>query len=136
MWDWLATRYSFGALWAAWGAVFLGYVGFSLLERVIPAKRNPRGAEFGADIRANLIFVILNPLAVFLGVWLSQPVASAVGHGVLHFDLTKLSFGPVSSFFLAFIPMFVFDFFYYWFHRFQHMWSWLWQEHRLHHSES
>ena len=30
--------------------------------------------------------------------------------------------------------MFVFDFFYYWLHRFQHKLPVLWQEHLLHHS--
>jgi len=136
MWDWLQARYSFEALWTAWGAVFIGYAGFYILEHIIPAKRNPRRAELGADILANLIFVVLNPLAVFLGISLAQPIAAALGGPRFHLNLPTFAAGPVSSFFLAFLPMFVFDFFYYWFHRFQHRWLWLWQEHRLHHSES
>ena len=30
---------------------------------------------------------------------------------------------------------FVYDFFYYWFHRLQHRWPFLWAQHKLHHSE-
>lgn len=30
---------------------------------------------------------------------------------------------------------FILDFFYYWFHRFQHEWPWFWSMHKIHHSE-
>jgi hypothetical protein len=46
-----------------------------------------------------------------------------------------LATGPVTAFLLAFVPILVFDFFYYWFHRLQHQWDWLWEIHQLHHSE-
>ncbi|HEX5846775.1 MAG TPA: sterol desaturase family protein, partial [Rhodoplanes sp.] len=36
---------------------------------------------------------------------------------------------------LAFLLLLTFDFFYYWFHRAQHEWPWLWQVHKLHHSD-
>lgn len=34
-----------------------------------------------------------------------------------------------------FVPLLVYDFFYYWFHRLQHANSWLWQQHKLHHTD-
>ncbi len=38
---------------------------------------------------------------------------------------------------LAYIFCFilVFDFFYYWLHRLQHKWPWLWAQHKMHHSD-
>ena len=88
-----------------------------------------------ADIRANLTFVVLNPLALFAGAAVAAPVASYLGGPQLRVDLARLANGPLIAFVLAFVPLFVFDFFYYWFHRFQHRWTWLWDVHRLHHSE-
>jgi sterol desaturase/sphingolipid hydroxylase (fatty acid hydroxylase superfamily) len=38
-------------------------------------------------------------------------------------------------FLFAFVPLFVFDFFYYWFHRLQHTNRWLWEQHKLHHTD-
>jgi len=62
MWHWLQANYSLAALWSAWGAVVLGYVGFFFLERLLPAYRNPKLA---ADVRANLVFFFLNPISLF-----------------------------------------------------------------------
>ena len=135
MWDWLQANYSLEALWSAWGAVVLGYVGFHFMERLLPAYRNPRVQELAADVRANLVFVFLNPVALLLGGFLSGEIARQLGGPRLRVDLTLIGTDPASRFVLAFIPFLVFDFFYYWFHRFQHAWPWLWQVHRLHHSE-
>jgi sterol desaturase/sphingolipid hydroxylase (fatty acid hydroxylase superfamily) len=136
MLEWLQAQYSLAALWAAWGAVVAGYIGFLALERIAPAQRNPDGREFAADVRANLVFFLLNPVALFLGGWLSSPVAAYLGGPQLRLDLATFGSGPLSAFLLAFLPFFVFDFFYYWFHRLQHQWPWLWDVHRLHHSEN
>jgi sterol desaturase/sphingolipid hydroxylase (fatty acid hydroxylase superfamily) len=35
----------------------------------------------------------------------------------------------------AFVPLLVSDFFYYWFHRLQHANRWLWEQHKLHHTD-
>jgi len=135
MLEWLRLQYTAEALWAAWGAVVLGYAVFFLFERIIPANRNPRMPELAADLRANFAFFLLNPLALFMGGSLSGIVAPYLGGPHFHIDLGRLGSGATARFFLAFVPLLVFDFFYYWFHRFQHAWAWLWQEHRLHHSE-
>jgi sterol desaturase/sphingolipid hydroxylase (fatty acid hydroxylase superfamily) len=136
MLDWLNEQYSVQALWSAWGAVFLGYAGFIVLERFLPAQRHPGGQAFLADVRANIAFVLLNPVAVFVGALLSRPVANVLGGPLFRVDLNGFAAGSFSKFLLAFVPFLVFDFFYYWFHRFQHAWPWLWQVHRLHHSEA
>ena len=135
MWKWLEAQYSLEALSSAWGAVVLGYAGFLVLERLVPAQRNPGVREFAADVRANLVYFLLNPVALFLGGWLSSPAARYLGGPQFRINLAAFGPGPVGGFLLAFVPIFVFDLFYYWFHRFQHEWPWLWEVHRLHHSE-
>jgi len=136
MWEWFNAHYSVEALWSKWGAVVVGYAGFLVLERLIPAQRHPGRQEFSTDLRANLVFFLLNPLALSLGAWSSCPVAVLLGGPLVRLDLTRFGSQPVYAFLLAFLPFFVFDFFYYWFHRLQHVSPWLWQVHRLHHSEA
>ena len=59
---------------------------------------------------------------------------------LLHFDLSGWihSSNPLirlpSLILLPFVPYFIFDFFYYWFHRFQHTYPWMWRFHAVHHS--
>lgn len=135
--EWFQARYSLSALWLAWGAIVVGYIVFFVVERIIPANRCPSLKEIGADIRANLIFFFINPTALFVGAWLAQPLARYVGGPQIHLNLqSSLGESIVGGFALAFVPMLVFDFFYYWYHRFQHKWGWLWEVHRLHHSEA
>lgn len=135
MWDWLLSRYSPAALWGAWGAILIGYAAFLVLERLIPAQRNPNAGEFATDVRANGAYFLLGPISVLAGGWLSSPVAGLLGGPLFRVDLRALATGPFSAFLLAFVPLLVFDFFYYWFHRLQHQWDWLWEIHQLHHSE-
>jgi len=135
MWEWLEARYSLELLWSAWGAIIIGYAGFLLLERIVPAERHPDFREIGADVRINVAFILLNPVALFFGALLSAPAASLLGGPLLRVPLGTFGSEPAIAFVLAFVPFFVFDFFYYWFHRFQHEWAWLWEVHRLHHSE-
>jgi sterol desaturase/sphingolipid hydroxylase (fatty acid hydroxylase superfamily)/ubiquinone/menaquinone biosynthesis C-methylase UbiE len=135
MWDWLTANYSPTVLVSAWGAVVVGYAAFAVLERFFPANRRPSIRELGADIRINLTFLLLNPVAVLLGGLWSNTAVAYLGGPRFHLNLTPWGANPVYAFLLAFVPFFVFDFFYYWFHRCQHEWSWLWQEHRLHHTE-
>ncbi|PYS07928.1 MAG: hypothetical protein DMG15_28760, partial [Acidobacteria bacterium] len=113
--EWFNAHYSVEALWSKWGAVVVGYAGFLVLERLIPAQRHPGRQEFSTDLRANLVFFLLNPLALSLGAWSSYPVAVLLGGPLVRLDLTRFGSPPLYAFLLAFLPFFVFDFFYYWF---------------------
>ena len=136
MWEWMESQYSLQALSAAWGAVLIGYALFLLGEQIIPAGRNPGYSEIAADLRANIAFFILNPLALLLGAILSRPIASFLGGPLIRVDLASAGSNAIAGFAVAFIPFLIFDFFYYWFHRCQHASPWLWELHRLHHSEA
>src|SRR6185503_15182905 len=102
MQEWFAARYSFEALWSAWGAVVIGYAGFMLFERLLPANRNPNAREFAVNIRANLIFFLLNPLVVFAGAWLAAIAASRLGGPQFHINLVPFGSSAINSFILAF----------------------------------
>jgi len=135
MWNLLLSRYSPAALWAAWGAILIGYAAFLGIERLIPAQRNPNAGEFATDVRANLAYIFLGPISVLAGAGLSSPVAGLLGGPLLRVNLGAVATGPFTAFLLAFVPLLVFDFFYYWFHRLQHQWDWFWEIHQMHHSE-
>src|ERR1051325_9424761 len=105
MFEWLRSQYTAQTLWAAWGAVVLGYAAFFFLERIIPANRNPRMPELGADLRANLAFFLLNPIAVFMGALLSGMIAPYLGGPHFHLDLGRFGSSATARFFLAFTPL-------------------------------
>jgi sterol desaturase/sphingolipid hydroxylase (fatty acid hydroxylase superfamily) len=108
------------------------YAGFLILERFLPAQR---GQPFSA-IRLNLYYL---PFYV-LGTALLLPPTTALVVGQLKAAYPQL-FGliPVNSYLDAglrgFAYLAIFDFAYYWFHRSQHRFAWLWSQHKLHHSE-
>lgn len=121
-------------MWSAWGPVLTGYAGFFVLERIVPARPHPGIREFATDIRANLLYFLINPAALILGSLLAQPVARMLGGPLIQLHPGSWTGHPVGRLLLAFIPFLIYDLFYYWFHRCQHSWSWLWQVHKLHHS--
>jgi sterol desaturase/sphingolipid hydroxylase (fatty acid hydroxylase superfamily) len=53
----------------------------------------------------------------------------AVGRSAAYVD------GIFPKLLVPFVSVWIFDFFYYWFHRLQHIWAPLWAVHRLHHSD-
>src|SRR5438876_7931354 len=108
----------------------LAYYGaFLLLERLLPAERSQ---PFRA-IRLNVFYL---PFYV-LGTALLLPPTTALIVGQLKAHYPQM-FGliPVDSYLEAalrgFVYLAVFDFAYYWFHRAQHRFSWLWSQHKLH----
>jgi sterol desaturase/sphingolipid hydroxylase (fatty acid hydroxylase superfamily) len=107
---------------------------FSILERVLPAAgpRKPlRGywLNFKVTILEFLVEPILGGLigaaTIVLGNRLGLgwiDLRFSTGHGMVDLALGFL------------LSTFIFDFFFYWYHRFQHE-SFLWHEHKLHHMD-
>jgi len=108
------------------------YLGFLILERLLPAQRN----QPFRDIRFNVLYL---PFYV-IGTALLAPALTALVVGQLRAHYPQI-FGliPVNSYvveawrWLAYLL--IFDFAYYWFHRAQHVFGWLWPQHKLHHSD-
>jgi len=107
---------------------------FSLLERVLPAAgpRKPlRGywLNFKLTVLEYLALPILGGLTGVAVIGLGKRLGLgwidlrfSTGHGMVDLILGFL------------LSTFIFDFFFYWYHRFQHE-SFLWQEHKLHHMD-
>jgi sterol desaturase/sphingolipid hydroxylase (fatty acid hydroxylase superfamily) len=62
-------------------------------------------------------------------------LARTPGHGLLA-GLTWQPTSPAGIFGMALVWVIVIDFFYYWMHRAQHRFAWLWAEHAVHHSDA
>ncbi|MBK9606194.1 MAG: sterol desaturase family protein [Betaproteobacteria bacterium] len=108
------------------------YLLFLILERLLPAQRN----QPLRDIRFNVFYL---PFYV-IGTALLAPPLTALVVGQLRARYPQI-FGliPVNSWvgegLRWFVYLAIFDFAYYWFHRAQHTFAWLWPQHKLHHSD-
>ena len=107
---------------------------FSILERVLPAAgpRKPlRG--YWLNLKVTLFQVLIGPTLGGLIGASTIALSNRLGLGLI--DLRFSTGHGMMDFVLAFLlSTFIFDFFFYWYHRFQHE-SLLWQEHKLHHMD-
>ena len=119
---------------------FLWVLGFTLAELLFGVDRQPPFRERLTNLQYVLLFFFLSPFAVILPSALAPVVAREIGPSL--FQLNLPHWGEVSGVFswplvnlvLPFVPLLIFDFFYYWHHRLQHRVSVFWAIHRLHHS--
>ncbi len=106
---------------------------FTALEWFFPAEKGHDRKAFWGNVKLVLAyrigtFLYVGMFATFT-MWLMQHLPRGlidlrfVTHGHFILDLAA-----------ALLWFLVFDFFYYWFHRFQHQWTWLWKQHQIHHS--
>lgn len=103
------------------------YGAFFIAEHVRPAYRPNLNAAL-SNCRTGIFQLITGPLVAMLPLAFTASLLSALGAPLFRVDLTAV---PVLSVIASF---FVFDFFYYWFHRLQHT-TFLWEEHKIHHSD-
>jgi len=114
--------------------LFGTYGVFSILERVLPAA-GPRKPLHGYWL--NFTITILEYLAIPILGGLTGLAVIALGNrlGLGWIDLRfSTGHGPIDLVLGFLLSMFIYDFFFYWFHRFQHE-SVLWQQHKLHHMD-
>lgn len=122
-------------------AYFIAIALFMVAEQIIPAERKQsfRGAFFNA--RYTLLFFVVTPFVLVWPTFIAGKIASATNGSLLSMNLDSLRLGvnfidwPVRNLLLPFVPMFVFDFFYYWHHRLQHQVPGFWAQHKLHHMD-
>lgn len=114
--------------------IYLIWAGFAVIERLIPAT-GTRGWRF---MKFNFVFSLS---ALGLSIWVIVPVVVMLvdpikqtlgGYALIKASLFTDWFSPIGS---TLLYLFLFDFFYYWFHRLQHTWTFLWSIHILHHSD-
>ena len=116
----------------AMGQLLQIFLGFAVVERVHPAERGQPLRAYWFNVKYVALYQLINllllPLLTALVIGrLSQAYPGAFG--LIRID----GFFAGAWKILAFL--FVYDFFYYWFHRLQHASPFLWAQHELHHSE-
>jgi sterol desaturase/sphingolipid hydroxylase (fatty acid hydroxylase superfamily) len=144
--NWLGTTYSLvGWVIPSGVAIFL-CAWLHVAERLFPAERNQSyRSMIVTNGRITLVYWLLSPVgragAQFFTGYAVARLASQLDAPWLFIDLNKVAsihsdlIRYAMLLLIAFLPMLAYDFFYYWFHRLQHASSWLWEQHKLHHSD-
>lgn len=122
-----------------WTKVLTGLLLFFMLERLLPA-RTPNLRGFLTSANASAIFLLITPLAIsipnyFIGEWLA--LIQQNPNWPFRINIREIADKAKNwAWLIMWLPVsaFIFDFFYYWFHRLQHN-SLLWHQHKLHHSD-
>src|SRR6266545_2770481 len=111
--------------------VALIYCAGLALEWLRPAESGQPTGNIGFNIAWTALFLLVTMLAVPPLQALTAPLIKDYGpHWRVAFpDNLAGQLGQGLAFF------FIYDFFYYWFHRAQHRWPFLWAQHRIHHSD-
>lgn len=105
-----------------------------LLE-VLIATAQPRESRRGLNLSLMVLYWLSDVLTVStLGIALTALALRLPGHGLLASILPDVQRMP-ATFAVACIWIVIGDGFYYWMHRAQHQWAWLWAEHAVHHSD-
>jgi sterol desaturase/sphingolipid hydroxylase (fatty acid hydroxylase superfamily) len=110
------------------------FVVFSIFERVLPAAgpRKPlRG--YWVNFKVTLFEFLLIPLLTGLTGASTIALGNRLGLGWIDLRFST-GHGMVDLFLGFLLSTFIVDFFFYWYHRFQHN-SFMWQEHKLHHMD-
>ncbi len=119
------------------GYLAVVYACMSAIERIAPAEPNQpiKRTLFNLGLTP-LLLVISGGLLVFLTPFVQHLITPPTGQRIrIEFPWTG-TLGAVAASLLAMMAlMFITDFVYYWWHRFQHTNRWLWAQHTLHHSE-
>lgn len=125
----LLRQQFFGAFFAIW--LVAGYlVPMLLLEVAFPARR-----LHWSTTAFNFLYA---PVYLFLAGVLVHSLMAQVSQwiplNVLGVDPQSFSLWLLLPALLVYLAMF--DFFYYWLHRAQHRWPWLWRYHLFHHTDT
>jgi sterol desaturase/sphingolipid hydroxylase (fatty acid hydroxylase superfamily) len=107
---------------------------FSIIERFVPAGSHKPISGWWLNLKIMVVYN-LAPILASVGVGASvAAVGSRLGLGWIDLRFSKGHGIPIVIF-ATLLTLFIGDFFYYWFHRFQHKVPFLWHEHKLHHMD-
>lgn len=122
----------------AYGLFLVTWPFFLILERVSPVTRT---TEYAFNWKVVFSNIVLTPLFYAFVLALTSILARGLGLPALTYPAFEWSSGVVAldlvwrSVLLFVTACFLSDFWYYWWHRAQHEWPWLWELHKLHHSD-
>lgn len=101
------------------------------IERIAPIERRQPLGHLAFNVAWTLLFLFLTMLLVPLALRVVSPLVAQYGGWVP----IQMPDGIGWQLLQGLIFLFIFDFFYYWFHRAQHEFPLLWAQHQIHHSE-
>lgn len=125
----------------AYLSLLLSWPLFLLLEKLTPVQAGTPRANYWLNWRITLSNLLLAPLFSTLVILFTAYIASTSGLPGLKLSPIEISVGvPVLDVFMQgtvifFAACFLGDFSYYWWHRAQHSIPFLWEMHKLHHSD-
>jgi sterol desaturase/sphingolipid hydroxylase (fatty acid hydroxylase superfamily) len=125
----------------AYLSLLLSWPGFLLLEKFKPVQPHTPRSNYSLNWRITLSNLLLAPVFSTFVLIFTAYVASVSGFPSLKLSTVEISVGiPVLDIFLQgtvifFAACFMGDFSYYWWHRLQHTLPFLWEMHKLHHSD-
>lgn len=128
--EWLAVPLDFTRYLLT---TFLIYGCFMLVERLRPVEPHQPWAHQWFNLRWFVIYSVLSNAIHITGISAIVPLIQGwVGGPLIQLPIPQNAWNYFLSALLYFLAT---DFFYYWFHRWQHTTSFLWEQHKLHHSE-
>jgi len=136
----LATG-TFGLLFIAYLTLLLSWPGFLWLEKRYPVQPNVPRSNFAFNWKITFSNLLLAPSFAALVSVFTLFVASVSGLPSLQFSTDGISVGMpfvdllLQGFVIFLVACFLGDFWYYWWHRAQHTIPFLWELHKLHHSD-
>lgn len=113
--------------------IWLWCAGLSLLERLRPIQPDQPLRHWWFNLQWIIWSVLVGSL-LLQSPWIAaglQGLRRLLGGPYVQLHLPDTLFGAIAAMLLFGLLL---DFFYYWMHRFQHT-TWLWPQHKLHHSE-
>jgi len=111
---------------------FLVYAIGLIVEYFRPAEKNQPSEDIRFNVIYTLFFITMNTLVFAVFIKIKQPVVEFIGgpYFTFHFGASRLQ-----QILHALTFLFIFDFFYYWFHRWQHTLKVFWAQHQFHHAD-
>ena len=102
------------------------------IEGLLPAEQNQKTEQIRFNMLYTIFFICINSVLFGELIKIQKPIVETLGGPYFHIGFSQ----SIADQFLHVLSyLFVFDFFYYWFHRFQHKSKLLWAQHQFHHSE-
>lgn len=115
-------------------------VPFIVAEQIRPVHRRPRLRDYGFNI-----LISLSTTCLALPIGMTAGVLSKKLSGFLPWDRIDFSYSHIADVpavgpalqvgAMIFMPLFVHDFWFYWAHRIEHRVKFLWEFHKIHHSD-
>ena len=105
---------------------------FAVLERLYPAVEHKAAKEWRFNLSVSLLYMAVGTIAAVAGGLIGEKLRAGLHGGLIHLKIGKTG-GIARDIAGTLLSLLIFDFFYYWYHRSEHKYPWLWAIHKLHH---